>query len=66
MHTYDLADIKRLGARLHPRLSWRRITALKAGEKQCKYCKAMDFALNLIKQEAISKVGDATTLRLAS
>lgn len=65
VHTYDLADIKK--ARRKVTSTLRKMEAdnptLKAGEKQCKYCKAKNFCPELNKkQEAISKVGDATTL----
>ena len=65
IHTYDRDGIKKCRARVVSTL--RKIEAanppLRAGEKQCKYCKAKGFCPELAKkQEVVSRVEDASAL----
>ena len=65
IHTYDREGVKKCRSKVVSTL--RKMEAinppLKAGEKQCKYCKAKGFCPELAKkQEVISRVGDAGTL----
>ena len=65
LHTYDKAGVKKCRSKVTSTL--RKMEGvnppLKAGEKQCKYCKAKGFCPELTKkQEAISRVKDASAL----